>query len=151
MNETDVQTVVRHLVDEVRSGALAQNPGAIQIALTQRAQLRARQGSHGLEERTLVTPAVAGGELACDLGYIRQLHRSFDQGVAGENLLEQRRAGARQAEDEDRIARLGAAAGALCKELPGEERLRAAHETRVLIGAVRVGFAPDAVALRVVG
>src|SRR6202521_339714 len=64
MNETDVQAVVRHLVDEERGIHLAKNPGAIQIALTQGPQLRARQCRHGLKEAGLLLGSVAAGEPA---------------------------------------------------------------------------------------
>ena len=57
------------------------------------------------------------GDVARDLRQLRQLHRALDQGVARQDLLEQRRAGPRQADDEDWVGGLGAGTGALGEEL----------------------------------
>ncbi len=47
---------------------------------------------------------------------VRQLQRSVDLAVRGEDLLEQGRAGARQAQDEDRVRRLAAGPCMACEQ-----------------------------------
>src|SRR5262249_23045773 len=56
------------------------------------------------------------GEPAHEVEDVRQLHRAIHLRVTGEDLLDERRAGARQADDEDRRTARVAATG-----LPGEE------------------------------
>ena len=60
----------------------------------------------------------------------RQLHRAFHLGMTREDLLDQGRAGARQADDEYRIRGRTARADALTQELARKEPTGSQHETR---------------------
>ena len=61
-----------------------------------------------------------------DRGDVGQLHRSFDLAVAGEDLLDQGRARARHAEDEDRVGRGAALARARGEEIGASNKAIAA-------------------------
>src|ERR1700746_2381055 len=89
MNEADVQAVFRHLVDEERCGALAHTARALEIALAERAQLRAAEARHRLEEARARFRSAALGQLARDLRHIRQLHGPLDARVARRGLVRQ--------------------------------------------------------------
>ena len=85
-----------------------------------------------------------------DVGQVRKLGRSFHHGMAGKDLLDQSRSGARGADDEDRIRRLRALPRSLLEECPREERFRAPDMRRVVIWIVCDLVAAQPVALRVV-
>src|SRR4029077_7201746 len=113
VDEPGMQKVVRQLVDEARLALLALDAGALQILLADSAQLLDRQP----RERLRIAQRLSAGALADGLRecrHVGQLHRALDLGVTGENLLYQRGARARQADDEDRIGGSGTGAGTLC-------------------------------------
>ena len=68
-----------------------------------------------------------------------------------EDLLEERRSGARKPDDEYGIRRPAAEVSARGEEIGGEQGLRAADEVRILVRAVGVQFATQRVAPCVVG
>src|SRR5215469_4860272 len=116
LNESDIEAVVRHLVDEERGRSLAKDPRALEIALAVGAQLPgSERGERGEKARLRLVPAPRG-DLACNLRYVGQLHRPLDLGMARQDLLDERRARTRQAEHEDRVGRLDTRAGALREE-----------------------------------
>ena len=103
VDHADVQEVVRHLVDEERAIGLAVDARLCDEPLAELAQPRGIQrGEHvGVgADRLRVRLAAQLARHRHDLG---QFHRAFDRGVAGEDLFEQGRARARQADDEDRV------------------------------------------------
>src|SRR5204863_7927171 len=102
MNEPDVQEVVGQLVDEEQPLALALNAGAREIIFADRAQLLAAQCLEG-QRVTQLFSAGARGDALGERRHVRQLHGALDLRVARENLLDECRAGARQADDENRI------------------------------------------------
>ena len=92
----------------------------VQIALAVAAPVVALQPPHGFR-KLLIGGAVAaygGGDAAQD----RQFGGAFHLAVAGENLLDERGARARQADDEDRIRRRLTAAGDGCQKRAVEHR-----------------------------
>src|SRR5262249_49572755 len=89
-------------------------------------------------------------ELAGDAHHVRQLHRALDERMARQDLLDERRAGARQADDENRIRRWAANARASCEEIASEHFLRAAHVLAQFGSFVANSAAAAIVALRVV-
>src|SRR5208283_101686 len=119
MNEPHIEAVVRHLVDEERRAVPAMHAGRGEIALCERPDAFGFERLDRREERRLVL--VSAGELACDLRHVGQLDRALDLRVTRENLLEQGRARARQADDEDRIARRRTRTSPSLEELPGKE------------------------------
>src|SRR6202034_2118763 len=76
LNEPDIQAVVRHLVDEKRRAALAQDARALEVALAESGELGARQGAHRREE-TVRGCGLAGGPREA-----RQRARSLVDGKA---------------------------------------------------------------------
>ncbi len=66
-------------------------------------------------------------QFAGDGDEVRQLHRALHRGMARQDLLEQRRAGARHAEDEDGVWRVGPVSTPLLEELSGEDLTAAAY------------------------
>ena len=148
-DQADVHEVVRHLVDEERPAELAMDARALEVLRTERAQLI---GAHA-RERVVIgahTAARARAERARDRDDLGQLHRAFDGRVAGEDLLDQRRAGARQPDDEDRIGRIRAHAFARAEEI-GRVLLAHARKTRAgVVRAVRHLREAQPVAVRIV-
>src|ERR1700734_3049715 len=69
--------------------------------------------------------------------------------MARENLLEERRAGARQSDDEDRLGGKCAVAAAIGKELTGKERLAAADVLGKLARKIADALLAQSIALRV--
>ena len=136
LNESDVRKVVRHLVDEKRRCAFPVNARALEVPLTQFTAFRGAQIHQRLRIRDLRIAAHPAAEVAGNRHHVGQFHCPFDRRMAGQNLLEQRRSGARQADDEDRIARLRSEARALREESSIEQRLGAAHEIGQLVGII---------------
>src|SRR5579863_6820365 len=147
LNESDIKPVVRHLVDEERRTALAVRASALEVALAELAQARGWERREGCQE--LGISATLADDLARDERQIRQLHGALDLRVAGEYLLDERRAGARQADHEDRVRIRRAASGALSKELRREQLSCAAYVPRILVRIVGMYLPPQAVALLV--
>ena len=113
---------------------------------------RCRECGKSLEEMVFVPALVASDQLTNELRNIRQLDRSLHQGVTREYLLDQGRTGARQPHDEyrngrDRDRRNPAGR----KKFRAELALGPAHETAVLVRAVRMMESVLRVAGRVVG
>ena len=142
--------VVGHLVGKAWATCLAMNarPLDIFLAKTQalgRAKRADQRGKIG--KLAVVQTRLQPG---CDHHHVRQFHRAFDLAVAGEDLLDQRRARTREANNEDRI--LG---GATTLAHRGNERRGEGGDCRIDFGGelVRViahqGPAP-AIALGVV-
>ena len=103
VDEADVAEVVGHLVDEERAcrcGRRGCRRGSCSPRRTKSSALssRAPAGSAGYSGS-----GSRPRRLAHDLLDVGQLLRTLDLRVRGEDLLEQRRAGARQADDEDRV------------------------------------------------
>ena len=130
--------------------ALALDARALEVLLTQLAALRGTQIRQRLGVGGLSFFARAALEGARDRHQVGQFHSPFDCRVARQNLLQQRRAGARQADDENRIGRLCAKARALREEGMIEQRPGTAHQLAQLVGFIgHLGAAPP-IALRVV-
>jgi hypothetical protein len=149
LDQADVQEIVRHLVDEERRIGLALDPRVPQITFAEGAQ---RIGIHPFQHivvRHGLADAGLAAQFAGDRGDLRQLHGAFDRGVAGQDLLEQGGTGARQADDEDRIGRVGAEARAPLEERAGITALDPRHPRRSVLGAVRQGGAAQFVAMPV--
>jgi hypothetical protein len=102
MNEPEVAEVVRHLVDEERRplavGARLFEENLAEPPAILRAQLR----QYGGIARVRSDPDRGRAERD-DLLNVGQLLRALHARVRSEDLLEQRRAGTRQADDENRI------------------------------------------------
>ena len=140
MDHPDVQEIVRHLVDEVRAAGLALDPRALDVLLAELAQAlprslppaprrRRRSSSEAASVRSsLAMPMISGSS-----------RRPFHGRMAGQDLLEQRRAGARHADDEDRIRRIAAGAGALAKKSRVNVALQAPMRARVQVGVIADG------------
>src|SRR5882757_5266609 len=80
---------------------------------------------------------------------IGQLHRALDQRMARQNLLEQGRAGPRQADYEYRIWRRSTVVPAIGKKLRREQRFYPPHMRAHLIGLVRQLSVPQLISLGV--
>src|SRR5262249_42900525 len=120
MNEPYVPEVVRHLVDEKRlAGAIDARIG--EIFLAELGEILGRKGCEDAWITRLVPLGTEPAQTADDLLYVGQLLRAFHLRVRGEDLLDERRAGARQSDDEDRIGARIAPAGARGKELRGAD------------------------------
>ena len=79
-------------------------------------------------------------QAARDRGDIGQLHRALDRRVAGENLLEQCRTGARHSHDEDRICSSAPGAAALAEKFRGIGIARTLQTQARVLRAVRDHF-----------
>ena len=150
LDQADVREVVRHLVDEERRTGLALDAGAFEVAFAEFA--------HGVGIEPGQHLVVAGGAFVRallaqrprqrnDLG---QLHRALDQRVAREDLLDQGRAGAGHADDEDRIRRGDAVSGPRAEEF-GRVDLRGPLQAGAGgVGRVRYPRQPQRVAAGIV-
>src|SRR6516225_1810848 len=148
VNQADVPAIVRHLVDEERGAGLAQRARVLQIPLTERAQfLGCELLDHSGE---VLLPGVASGELTSKLRNLRQLHRSLDQGVTRQHLLQQGRACARQSDDEYRVRCQSSCPAARGKKIPGQYLPGPLHVGQVVVGPVGVRAPADLIAARVV-
>ena len=100
VDEPDVAEVIRHLVDK-EGRALPVNPRILDECFAEIAQLFGTEVMQDGRIKRLAgfAPSQAMGERQD----IRQLKRAIDLGMGRQNLLEQGRSCARQAEDEDRI------------------------------------------------
>jgi hypothetical protein len=98
-DQRNMNPVVGHLVDEQGPRGVALDARGVQIALAHRAQILARELC---QTRRII------GHLARELGDIGQFAGALDLAVAGQDLLDQRGAGARHADHEDRIGRRAA-------------------------------------------
>src|SRR3546814_7598475 len=77
-------------------------------------------------------------------GNVGQLHRALDRRMAAKNLFDQRRSGARHAEDEDGVGCRIARSGARGKELwsaGGDDRVRSEEHTSELQSLMRISYA----------
>ncbi len=147
VDEPYVTEVIGELVREVLAPR-AQRRGLLQVTTAECAEEPGRGAAHALGVAIAVGRHVF--ELVRDVDDVRQLHGAFHARVAGEDLLHQRGAGARQADDEDRRAARVAPAGTPGKELRIEERPNArAAALEVLDVEWRIQ-APQRVALGVV-
>src|SRR5262249_33673758 len=81
---------------------------------------------------------------------IGQLHRAFDGGVAREDLLEERRARARHAEDENGILVRRSPAAALGEKFTREDLARTFNPPAGALGIERLVGGAQAIAFRVV-
>src|SRR5208283_908028 len=101
MDETDVQTVVRHFIDKERRLGLAVHAGRCEIPFAESAQFGGAERCYRVEKGPFRVPTaavallVSSHELARDLRDIRQLNGALDSRVAGQNLFEQSGACAR--------------------------------------------------------
>ena len=77
--------------------------------------------------RHAILARVAAGQLTDDRWDVRQFHGSFDERMTREDLLDERRSGARHTNDEDRIRCPRAGPRARVQEFRHEQCLRAAH------------------------
>ena len=131
VDEPQVQEVAPHLVDEMRPAEQPMRARLRKIAFPERGALGARQTRDRLRVgRGLTRFLIPVPELQGNAEHVGQLARTFHLRMTGEDLLEQRRAGAWQADDEDRLRRWAAPAGACGEKLPRVERRGALHETR---------------------
>ena len=142
--------VGRHLVDKARPAEYAGRTGLREVAVAEGGQLRAVE----LRDRRRVGRRLAGAlqraELQGEARDVRKLPRAFHLRMAGENLLEERGAGARQSDDEDRVRCGVAGTGPRRKELRRVQGARALHEAREAVGVVVHHRAPQCVAARIV-
>ena len=108
--------VVRHLVDEERlAGAV--DPGVGEIFLAQPQKLRGASAPPGRPDSADCRSGLAALQFVHDALDVGQLLRALDLRMRRQDLLEQRRARARQADDEDRIRRAVAPARAAREEV----------------------------------
>ncbi len=150
VNQSDVHEVVRHLVDEERRARLALHARALQVLLAHRTQLGCAHGAEYfriLQRRVARPPRL---EAARQRDHVVQLHRAFDHGMARQDLLDQRRSGARQPDYEDRIARRAAGIGASVEKLARQQIDGPAHGVRMLVGTVVKLFAVQTISLGIV-
>ncbi|MCY1176213.1 hypothetical protein D9M73_164770 [compost metagenome] len=103
VDEGDMRPVVGQFVDEEGAVGAALDAGALEILLAHLAQPLG-----GPARQPLGIGRIAPGEC----GDVGQFAGPLDLAVAGEDLLDQRRSGARHPEDEDRVGRGKALAGA---------------------------------------
>jgi len=118
-DETNVQPVSRHLVDEPRPVRAAILTGPVEILVAECTGARRvdmRQPGHGRASRQ---PVILSDRVQ-QLGDDRQLGGRFYLRVGGEDLLDQGRAGAVQANNEDRRVARVTVGGALSEELRRE-------------------------------
>src|SRR5579862_1174149 len=116
MNQRDVQKVSAHLVDESRSAEPTMSSRLRQVALPESCELPARQLCERPRVGRRLPRLLAVAELQAEADDFGQLARTLDLRVAGKNLLEQRRARSRQADDENRVRRRASPSGARRKE-----------------------------------
>ena len=137
LNQTHVQPIVGILVYEEGRPGLALHAGRLEVAGAERVHCVAVEpGQHFWKARTCL--ARARIELMHDPRNVRELHGPFDQGVTGEDLLEQRGSGPRKSDDEYRVRSRAAPARAGGKEISREQLLQAADEVGIIVGTVRV-------------
>src|ERR1700730_5299486 len=146
VDQADVTEVIGQFVGEALT-PVAQRCRLRDVTGAECREVRGGNFAHG--RRGTVPAASHSVELARDDEDVRQLHGAFHARVAGKDLLHQRGARARQADDEDRRAAWVATAGT-----PGEERL--IEERANTLAAAFESFdiewrieAPQRVALRV--
>ena len=94
--------VVRHLVDEVRPVA-AIDARAGEVFFAELAEILGAESREDARVARLLRFGTEATQPADDLLHVGQFLRAFDLRVRGQDLLDQRRAGARQPDDEDRI------------------------------------------------
>ncbi len=102
VDQPDMAEIVGHLVDEVGL-ARPVDPRLVEISLSQVAQGRFIEIGQDRWIARMGIVAVRALQLQGDALDVRQFVRTFDLAVRGQDLLDQGRAGARQAQDEDRI------------------------------------------------
>ena len=120
MDQPDVPEIVRHLVDEERR-SLAMDAGIVDVFLAERFEFFIGQfGKYAGVFRCTVLPRPAPQPLRQrqDVG---QLQRPIDLRMRRQDLLEQRRSGARQSDDEDRVRRRMTAVRASLEQFPGAD------------------------------
>jgi hypothetical protein len=127
LDEPDVREIVRHLVDEERRRRFALNAGLLEVLLPEGATFSLAEHCQRLGETGAA--AARAGQLACEGDEIGQLHRAFHRRVARKNLFEQRGAGARQADDENRVGCLRAIVAPMLEEI-SRQCFRATANTR---------------------
>src|SRR5271163_1118885 len=133
MDEPDVPEVVRHFVDE-KGLAGAKDASRGKILLAKRKKFTAAHLSQYSRIARIIQIRIAAAKISHDLLDIGKFLRTFNPGVRGQNLFQQRRTGARQSNDEYRIGILCAAT-----QMP-DEKLRRAHLdllTRIVLDDVR--------------
>src|SRR5579862_27226 len=145
MDKAHMQEIVRHLVDEERSAEFAMHAGAREIVLADLPQARGLDIGEQLGIAALRAVQRVAVEPARERGDVGQLHRAFHLGMAGQDLLDQRRARARHADDEDRIAGLASRAAPRREELRRERRARAAQVIAQRLRLIFHGFAAQRV------
>ena len=123
VNQPDMRPIVRHLVDEERPPELALDPGPLEKFAAQRAKFVRAQRSEDFGVARRLAAHLAARQPARDGDDVGQLHRAFNLAMRRQNLLDQRRAGARQADDEDRIGRRVPLVRARGEEVVREQRL----------------------------
>ena len=119
-DQTQMRIVVRHLVDEVRGAALAVDTRAFKVLIAQGAPLlRAERGQHA-RVGFAIGRFGTSRKPARHRDDVGELHRPFDLRMAGQDLLDERRPGARQTDDEYRRGRRIASTRAGVDEFRGE-------------------------------
>src|ERR1700746_1043238 len=110
MNEPYVPEVVRHLIDEE---GLASSIGVCgrKILIAEPGEVFTRERSEDPRVARLVVLGTETPQASDDLLHVRQLLRTLHLRMRGEDLLDERRARARQADDEYRIGAGVAPAG----------------------------------------
>jgi len=100
--QTDVPEIVRHLVDEVRlAGAV--DTGLGEVVRSQVAQVLGAQALQDARIARLVRLGLEAAQAADELLHVGQLLGALDLRVRGQDLLEERRARARQPDDKNRV------------------------------------------------
>ncbi len=120
--------------------------GGLDVALAQQGELLRRKLGHAARIDLVRPPQSLGQE-----AQVRQLHGAFHLGMAGQDLLHQGRARARQAEDEDGVRRRRPGPLPRGEEGLGVERLAAPHMGADRLGVVGDGRLAQGRARRVVG
>ena len=111
MNQPDMAEIVGHLVDEERLVA-AKNLRFRQIARTQLGAIRRRHLFQGAGVARMIQVRITTLQLQHHARNFGQFLGAFDQRMRGQNLLQKRGAGARQAQDKNRVGPQIAPAGA---------------------------------------
>ena len=118
VQQADVREIVRQLVGEERPAGDAERAGLVHVLAPVRLEVLAAQVDDGFRVALVVRPIAADG--VREPHQHRQLRRALDLAVARQDLLDQRRARARQADDQDRVRCVATLSRMLLEQLARE-------------------------------
>src|SRR5271166_1102145 len=108
--------IVRHLIDEERLAGPV-HARIVQIFFTEPQKVLGRQVREYARVAGTLEVGIASLQFEHHPGNIRQFLRTFDARMRRENLLDERRSGTRQSDDEDRVGALATHTCAAREEL----------------------------------